>query len=76
MSEHSVDVLGTKLDILIADFQRFRTQDREKIKELYTEVHECKTEITVVKNTLEWHRIIVGVAFAGVATLLSYIILT
>ncbi len=76
MSEHSVDILGTKLDILIADFQRFRTQDRAKIKELYTEVHECKTEITVVKNTLEWHRIIVGTAFLGVASLLSYIILT
>ena len=75
MSEHSVDVIKAKLDILIEDFQRFRTQDREKIKELYTEIHECKTEITVVKNTLEWHRIIVGTAIVGVTSLLGYIIL-
>lgn len=58
MSDHSVEVIETKLDILIDDFQRFREQDREKIKQLYTEVHKCNLNIAEMKTTLSWHKAI------------------
>ena len=68
MSEITKEVLETKLDILIEDFQRFRTQDREKIKELYTETHLCREEIASMRETLRWHKII-ATSIIGFATM-------
>lgn len=58
MSDRSVEVIETKLDILIDDFQRFRDQDRAKIKQLYGEVHKCNLNIAEMKTTLLWHKVI------------------
>ena len=71
MSGHSSEVIETKLDILIDDFQRFRIQDREKIKQLYDEVHICNVEIAEIQTSLSWYKrigaIIIGI-MVSVAT--------
>jgi len=72
MSEHSVEVVETKLDILIGDFQRFRENDREKIRKLYQEIHTCNKEITEIQTTLSWYKRFTGILFGAIASIIVY----
>jgi hypothetical protein len=72
MTEHSVEVIETKLDILIDDFQRFRDQDRNKIKELYKEVHKCNLSIAEMNTTLSWHKVIGASIISFVTVAIGY----
>lgn len=68
MSNESVDVISTKLDILISDFQRFRDSQEDINKEL---LEHSKAEDKVqasIQTTQKWHTVI-GSFIVGVLAL-------
>lgn len=65
------DILETKLDILIVDFQRFRV-DQEKVNNRISDhsVSEAKVQASIL-TTQRWHTVI-GTFMMGVLAYLVY----
>ena len=55
-TEHRI--LETKLDILIKDFQRFRTNQEQVNKDIATHANEEDAVQAKILTTLKWHSVI------------------
>jgi len=58
MGQDSIEVVSTKLDILITDFQRFRNE-QDKVSKALTKHSKDETEVQAkIATTQKWHTVI------------------
>ena len=74
MGSNEETVIGTKVSILVQDFQRFRKEQREVNKSLGEHSEEESKVQAEILTTLKWHTII-GSFMVGVLMYILYKIL-